>query len=281
MLSIPAFFLAAGLALTPVVQATLGTCPADLACCSKSPARRSIFPRTDCPAGANECCKTTSKVVIPNPGTKTLQCGKSTEATGTLAIKVEPCNTDATKQCLHFNYGANTDGINYKDVHLGLYTSALTAFIPPGQLNANGYCTLTGGGITADCWVPLGDISSKYFGGSADLCTKQLYVVAHVSYPDSGLVNGNTCYGQGQDVPGNNWAQAFLVTFECVDQCSEKCCCPTTSPPDVWCPRGTAYGYVPGAPTLNSITPLPATCKHWVKLPFPLSRFRKANAHPS
>jgi hypothetical protein len=170
------------------------------------------------------------------------------------------------KQCLHFDFGSNSAGIAYQDVHLGLYTSQLTEFIAPGQLNAYkpiNYCKLTNGDMTAYCDVSLDDLSSIFLNG-ANLCTSSLWVVAHVSYPSSDgppPVNGNTCYGQGLPVGSANWAMQFKIFFSCTTDCIKQCCCPAPVS-DVWCPIGTAYGY-------NSDVAIPentltlTTCNHW------------------
>jgi hypothetical protein len=264
---------------------TPDNCPSDLACCTTADFRRSIFPRTVCPASQKQCCQRNGKVTHVSPLSDTLQCGKSTEAVAPLSIEIAACPSDITKQCLHFNYGSNTDGINYVDVHLGIYTTALSSFVPPGQLNAKNYCSLTNGGATAGCWIPLTDLSNIYLGG-ADVCTSSLYVVAHVSYPDSGSINGNTCYGQGSDVGGSNWAMQFQITLSCTQECIKQCCCPSQVP-DVWCPVGTAYGYnseiAIAENTLSS-----TTCKHWVcippycyRFPLPLSWLFRSFSHLS
>lgn len=266
----PSFLLSLTWLITlPYAMATPPTCLTDLACCS-TPGRRSIFPREECPAGIKKCCEKTDKVVHVSTSTSTLQCGNSNEAQAPLTTEIKPCPSDSTKPCLHFNFGSTTDGINYQDVHLGLSATAFSDFTGPGQLNSNSFCSLTNGGASADCYVPLSTISSTYFS-SGELCLKELYVVAHVSYPDAGAVNGNTCYGTGTEIPrtkpGNgNWAMQFTLGFTCTNECVKECCCPAPPVPDVWCPIGTAYGYVNGlSKTEDSIVPLPNTCKHWVR----------------
>jgi len=86
-----------------------------------------------------------------------------------------------------------TKVISVQEVHVGVFPSAPTAFIPPGQLDDTSpgqVCTITG--LTATCTIPLGSDKCK--------CGQQLFFITHASITRTGG-SGETVYG-GQCVPG-------------------------------------------------------------------------------
>lgn len=263
--------------LLVTIVSCLETCPEDLECCSSAaPLRtRSLFSRQEtCPSNQKKCCEQEGTKVTVTPSSTILQCGKSTETQSTVTFDVASCPQDTAESCLHVQYQSvgNTPAYQYNNVHLGLYSSQVTKFIPPGKLNFNSYCALSDDKYTADCWVPLADINAKLSLGGSILCENdegtQLWAVAHVDYlgDSTAGISGNTCYGGSVEVGGANWAKQLQLTFTCSTECVKWCCCPPQSS-GVWCDLGTAYGYVSetASPTFESLGIQQFGCNSWVR----------------
>ncbi|KAH7374401.1 hypothetical protein B0T11DRAFT_292246 [Plectosphaerella cucumerina] len=172
-----------------------------------------------------------------------IRCGQK-ETTHTVTVALKDCNPPDTGKCLVFALSPATLELPKIEIKVAPETVLKPA---PGQFTYR--CEST------TCSIALSKIKS------GDFCGVTLWVALHTGD------GRDTCWVDGTDIPGANWATQFQLNFDCAPE--SCCCCPPPPPPQESKKCGSETAYAKSEPP-NSLSGCSGNAWGWyIKSPAP------------